>query len=99
MRYGVIRTQKKESDGVQKGPVHWLKRGTLVHVHGTGEYGIRVETLYPVFGVLVPGATVSYAVREQHVKLHDVLVLPRLAGAAVRAAAKQLQRVRLCVGK
>lgn len=43
-RYAVIVTEKVERDS---GPIHWLKKGTVVEIVGEGE----VECVTPVYGV------------------------------------------------
>ncbi|AOJ42693.1 hypothetical protein WJ23_33210 [Burkholderia lata] len=96
MRYGVIRTQKKEGDGISLGPAHWLRRGTPVRIAADArQLGIRVETMFPVFGVPIFGVASSrYKVREQYVTADDVVELPQWLGPFLEWFAPKFQRVR-----
>ncbi|NTY35788.1 hypothetical protein FCJ57_05140 [Burkholderia diffusa] len=100
MRYGVIRTQKQDYD-VRGGPVHWLRRGTVVRVlRGEGALGYQVETMYPVFAVPVLATSPSrYSVREQHVIRSDFYELPNWLGPLLEWFAPKFQRARewLCL--
>ncbi|KVF22783.1 hypothetical protein [Burkholderia cepacia] len=94
MRYGVIRTQKKDFD-VKGGPVHWLRRGTLVRIlRDAGELGYQVETMYPVFAVPVHPEPQRYLVREQHVIRSDFYKLPQQLGPLLEWFAPKFQRAR-----
>lgn len=100
MRYGFIRTQKCGYD-VKGGPVHWLRRGTLVRVlRGGEEFGYQVETMYPVFGIpVVRSLTQRYWVREQHIVRSDFYELPRWLGPLLEWFAPKFRRARewLCL--
>ncbi|KGW51190.1 hypothetical protein A4G85_31635 [Burkholderia pseudomallei] len=99
MRYGVIRTQKCDYD-VHGGPVHWLRRGTLVRVLRGGEgFGYQVETMYPVFAIpVVRSRPQRYGVREQHVVRSDFYELPQWFGPFLEWSAPRFQRAREWLG-
>lgn len=96
MRYGLIRTQKRDYD-VKAGPVHWLRRGTLVRIvrEAGGKFGCSVETMYPVFGVPV-GRTwpTHYKVRAQIVDSRDFYEFPQWLGPLLEWFAARFQRIR-----
>ena len=85
MRYGFVKTEKKADD---KGPVHWLRRGTLVRVL-RDDY---IETMYPVFGVSC--AQWPYRVVRQIVRPGDVYEIPRWLGPFLEWFAPKFQRAR-----
>lgn len=99
MPYGIIKTQKKDADGVRGGPTHWLMRGTLVRVVNSGEGWAEVDTLYPVFGYPIPGQPATYKVRTQYVHPSDYLEIPSRFGPMLEAWAEYFRRVReyLCL--
>ena len=99
MPYGIIKTQKKDADGVHGGPTHWLMRGTLVRIVNGEEDWSEVETLYPVFGFPIPGADTAYKVRTQYVHPSDYVEIPGRFGPMLEAWAEYFQRVReyLCL--
>jgi hypothetical protein len=92
--YGIIKTQKKDGDGVRGGPTHWLLRGTLVRVVKDGEDYSEVETLYPVFGYPIPGTAPMYKVRTQYLSPSDYYEIPGRFGPMLEAWAEYFQRVR-----
>jgi hypothetical protein len=96
MRYGVIKTQKKDYD-VQGGPIHWFRKGTLVRVlrDGDGVYGTEVESMYPVFCVpVVRGGSPSYSARKQIVNSEDIVLITPRVGPMLEALARVFRRTR-----